>query len=55
MQVRFDSAPSALASKPFRNEELHQCTSYYRGRRYVVEAITQTTAPYGDKFKIYLR
>ena len=54
-QIRFDSAPSALASKPFRNEETHLCTVYSPGRRYVVEAITQTTAPYGDKFKIYIR
>ncbi|GAX75890.1 hypothetical protein CEUSTIGMA_g3333.t1 [Chlamydomonas eustigma] len=54
-KVRFDSAPSALASKPFRNEELQQCTKYQPGKLYIMEVLAQTNAPYGDKFKIFIR
>ncbi len=53
--MRFDSAPSALASKPFRNEETHQCIVFDAGKRYVVELLAETSAPYGDKFKVYIR
>lgn len=54
-QVRFECPPSALAAKPFQNEEVNQCCEYVPGKRYVVETIANTNAPYGDKFNMYFR
>ncbi|MEW5308868.1 MAG: hypothetical protein WDW38_000793 [Sanguina aurantia] len=54
-RARFESAPSALASKPFQNDETQQLTTVMPGQRYVIEAFNTTTAPYGDKFKVWLR
>lgn len=55
MQVRFESPPHAMASKPFQNEEIHHCAEHKPGRRYVMEAVANTSAPYGDKFDVIFR
>ena len=47
-KIRFESAPSALATLPFVNEELHHCT-VYEPRRRIVETEATTSAPMGDK------
>lgn len=44
-----------MASKPFQNEELQQCSEYIPGCRYVVEVQANTSAPYGDKFNIFFK
>ncbi len=54
-QVKFDSAPSAMASKPFQNEELQHVSEFHPGRLYEVELQANTTAPYGDKFDVLIR
>lgn len=55
LQVRFESPPAAMASKPFQNDEQQQVTEFHKGHKYVVESLSLTSAPYGDKFKIYFR
>ncbi len=55
LQVRFDSPPAALASKPFQNEEVQTVTEMVPGQLYVVEAVSSTSAPYGDKFNVFFR
>ncbi len=52
---RFESAPSALATLPFVNEEVLVVTLYEPGRRYIVEANAATSAPYGDKIGVFFR
>lgn len=54
-QVRFESPPAAMATKPFQNEEVQHCVDYRPGRRYCVEAQANTSAPYGDKFDLFFR
>ncbi|EFJ42345.1 hypothetical protein VOLCADRAFT_97625 [Volvox carteri f. nagariensis] len=54
-KVRFESPPTALASKPFQNEESQVITELYPDTLYVVEAVSSTSAPYGDKFNVYFR
>ncbi|GIL69478.1 hypothetical protein Vretifemale_408, partial [Volvox reticuliferus] len=54
-KVRFESPPTALAAKPFQNEESQVVTELYPDTLYVVEAVSSTSAPYGDKFNVYFR
>ncbi|GLI62684.1 hypothetical protein VaNZ11_005360 [Volvox africanus] len=54
-KVRFESPPTALAAKPFQNEESQVITELYPETLYVVEAVSSTSAPYGDKFNVYFR
>ncbi|KAJ9520311.1 hypothetical protein QJQ45_030224, partial [Haematococcus lacustris] len=55
LQVRFDSPPAPLATRPFQTEEIHHCQIYLPGQRYLVESQASTSAPYGDKFDLYFR
>ncbi|GFR46751.1 hypothetical protein Agub_g8376, partial [Astrephomene gubernaculifera] len=54
-KVRFESPPTALASKPFQNDEMQVLTQLLPGVLYVVEAVSHTSAPYGDKFSVFFR
>ncbi|KXZ54073.1 hypothetical protein GPECTOR_5g18 [Gonium pectorale] len=54
-KVRFKSPPAALASKPFSNEETQVLTHMVPGQLYVLEAMSSTSAPYGDKFNVFFR
>ncbi|KAG2431841.1 hypothetical protein HXX76_009334 [Chlamydomonas incerta] len=54
-KVRFESPPTALASKPFQNEETHALTHWVPEQLYVLEAVSNTSAPYGDKFSVYFK
>jgi hypothetical protein len=37
LQVRFNSPPTALATKPFNNEEVQCCVEAVPGQRYILE------------------
>eukprot|EP00198_Chlamydomonas_reinhardtii_P012175 XP_001701512.1 predicted protein [Chlamydomonas reinhardtii] len=54
-KVRFESPPTALASKPFQNEETHVLTHWAPDQLYVLEAVSNTSAPYGDKFSVFFK
>jgi len=54
-KVRFESPPAAMATKPFQNEEVQHCVDYKPGQRYIMEAMANTSAPYGDKFDVLFR
>lgn len=54
-QVRFRSPPAALASTPFQNEEVQTVTHFVPNKLFVLEAVSSTSAPYGDKFTIYFK
>lgn len=54
-KVKFESAPSALTSKPFQNEEEHYISQYAPGSRYVANVAVFTTAPFGEKFTVLFK
>ncbi len=45
----------AMVNKPFQNEELHHCLELVPGQRYRMEIKANTSAPYGDKFDLFIR
>lgn len=54
-KTRFKSPPAAMAPTPFSNEEVQSVLEFLPDKRYVVEAASTTSAPYGDKFTVYFK
>ena len=44
-----------MAPTPFSNEEVQSILEYLPNKRYLVEAVSTTSAPYGDKFTVYFK